>query len=78
MIYERASGQPSVQNLGNFKLDLNEAHLELRETGGTIDAMGFHNTNAIVYQMMARLQIYGDERTATATQAHSKALLDPW
>ena len=40
-----------------FKHDFRESHLELRETGGTIDELGFHNTNAIVRQMMAHLQI---------------------
>ena len=51
-----------------FKHDFREAHLELRETGGTIDKLGFHNANAIVDQMTARLRIDEDERTATATQ----------
>ena len=32
----------------NFKQDFREAHLELRETGGTIYELGFHNANAIV------------------------------
>ena len=45
-----------------------KAHFELRETGGKIDELGFHNTNAIVDQMMARLQVDEYERTATATQ----------
>ena len=48
----------------NFHID----HLELRETGGTIDEIGFHSANAIVNQMMARLQVDKDEHTATATQ----------
>ena len=52
----------------NFKHDFREAHLKLRETGERIDKLGFHNTNAIVDQMMARLQIDEDERIATATQ----------
>ena len=58
----------------NFKQDFREAHLELRETGGTIDELGFHNDNAIAYQMMARLQVDEDERTATATQ-HATVLV---
>ena len=37
-----------------------KAHLELIETGGTIDELGFHNANAIMDQMMARLQVYKD------------------
>ena len=41
----------------NFKYDFREAHLELRETEGTIDEIGFHNANAIVDQVMARLQV---------------------
>ena len=60
--------KPSVQRWEIFKHDFREAHLELKETGGTIDELGFHNTNVIVDQMMARLQIDKDERTATATQ----------
>ena len=56
----------------NFKHDFREYHLELRETGGTIDELGFHNANNIVYQMMARLQVDEDERTATATQHANK------
>ena len=52
----------------NFKHDFRKARLELRETGGTIDELGFHNANAIVKQMMARLQVDKDERTSTATQ----------
>ena len=59
--------KPSVKKWENFKHDFREAHLELRETGGTIDDLGFHNANAIVYQMMARLQIDEYKRTATAT-----------
>ena len=51
-----------------FKHDFRECHLELRETGGTIDELGFHNANTIVDQMMARLQVDKDEHTATATQ----------
>ena len=57
----------------NFKHDFREAHLELRENGGTNDELGFHNANAIVDQMMARLQIDGDKCTDTATQ-HSTEL----
>ena len=56
----------------NFKLDFREAHLELRETGGIIYELGFYNANAIVDQMMARLQVYKDECTATATQHATK------
>ena len=56
----------------NFKHDFHEAHLELRETGGTIDEMGLHNANAIVDHMMVRLQIDEDERTATSTQHATK------
>ena len=52
----------------NFKQDFREAHLELIETGGTIDELGFHNANAIVDQIIARLQMDEDERTAIATQ----------
>ena len=44
----------------NLKHDSRKAHLELRETGRTIDKMDFHNANAIVDQMMARLQIDED------------------
>ena len=58
----------------NFKHDFRETHLELQETGGTIDDLGFHNANAIVNQMMARLQVDEDERMATATQ-HATALV---
>ena len=60
--------KPSVQNMDNFKHDFRKAHLELRETGGEIDELGFHNANAIVDHMMERLQINEDERTSTATQ----------
>ena len=56
----------------NFKHDFREAHLELRETGFTIDELGFHSANAIVDQMMVRLQVDEDERTATATQHATK------
>ena len=56
----------------NFKHNLQEAHLELRETSGTIDELGSHNANTIVYQMMARLQIDKDERAATAIQNATK------
>ena len=51
----------------NFKHDFRKAHLELRETRGTIDELGFYNANTIVDQMMARLQINEDDCTATAT-----------
>ena len=37
-----------------------KAHLELIETGGTIDELDFHNANSIVGQMMARLQVDED------------------
>ena len=59
---------PAYKTWDNFKHDFREAHLELRETGGTIDKLEFHNVNAIIYKMMARLQIDEDEGTATATQ----------
>ena len=52
----------------NFKDDFREAHLEFRETGGTIDELGFHNANAIIGQMMARLQINEEKCTSTATE----------
>ena len=51
----------------NLKHGFHEAHLELRETRSTIDELGFHDTNAIVDQMMVRLQIDENKRTATAT-----------
>ena len=57
----------------NFKHDFRKAQLELRETGCTIDELGFHNANAIVDQMMVRLQVDKDERTDTSTQ-HATAL----
>ena len=57
----------------NFKHDFRKTHLEIRETGGTINELGFHNANAIVNQMMARLHVENDERAATATQ-HANAL----
>ena len=57
----------------NFKHDLCEDHLELRETGGTIDELGFHNANAIVDQMMARLQVDKDKCAATSTK-HATSL----
>ena len=51
----------------NFKHDFRKTHLELLETGGSINELGFHNTNAIVDQMMTRLQVDKHKRTATAT-----------
>ena len=51
-----------------------KAHLELIKTGGTIDELVFHNANAILDQMMERLQVDEDERTATVTQ-HATALV---
>ena len=63
---------PSYKTWDNFKHDFREAHLELRETGGTIDKLEFHNVNAIIDKMMARLQIDEDEGTATATQDATK------
>ena len=33
-----------------------------------MDELGFHNANAIAYQMMAHLQVDKDEHTATSTQ----------
>ena len=57
----------------NFKHDFRKAHPELRETGGTINELGFHKSNAIVDQMMAHLKVDEDERAATATQ-HATAL----
>ena len=56
----------------NFKHDFREAHLELRETGGIIDKLGFHNSNSIVEQMMARLKTDEDKHTVTAKQHASE------
>ena len=56
----------------NFKHNFREAHLELKDTGVTIDKLGLHNDNVIVDQMMARLQIYEDESTGIATQHATK------
>ena len=56
--------KPSVQKMGQY--------LELRENGGTIDELGFHNANAIVDQMMARLQLDEYKHTTTATQHATK------
>ena len=58
---------PAYKTWDYFKHNFQETHLEIRETGGTIDELGFHNANAIVDQMMARLKIDKDKRTATAT-----------
>ena len=58
---------PEYKTWDNFKHAFQEAHLELRETGGMIDKLRFHKSNVIVDQMMERLQIDEDERTATAT-----------
>ena len=57
----------ALKTWDNLKNDFRKSHLELRETGGTIDELGFHNSNSIVDQMMARLQIDEDKRTATTT-----------
>ena len=57
----------------NFKHNFCEAHLEILETEGTIDELGFHNANAIVDQMMGRLQVDRDECAAMATQ-HATAI----
>ena len=59
---------PAYKTWDNFRHDFREAHLELREKVRSIDKLGFHNANAIVDQIMARLQINKDERTSTATQ----------
>ena len=58
----------------NFKHDFHEAHLEIRETGGTIDELGFYNANTIVDHMMPRLQVDKDKRAAIDTQ-HTTALV---
>ena len=52
----------------NSKHNFREAHLELKDTGVTIDKLGLHNDNVIVDQIIARLQMDEDERTAIATQ----------
>ena len=57
---------PAYKNWKHFKNNFWEAYLELRETGGTIDELGLQNANAIVYQIMVRLQIDEYERTGTA------------
>ena len=57
----------------NFKHNFCEAHLEILETEVTIDELGFHNANAIVDQMMGRLQVDRDECAAMATQ-HATAI----
>ena len=44
----------------NFKHDFRKAHLELRETGGTINELGLQNNNTIVDQIMAYLQLDKD------------------
>ena len=56
----------------NFKHDFRKAHIEIRETGDTIDELRFHNANTIVDQMMACLQVDKDERNATVTQHATK------
>ena len=58
----------------NFKHDFREAHLELRETVGTIDELGFHNAKAIVDQIMTRLQIDKDKCTAQLHNTPPKSL----
>ena len=58
----------AYKNWEIFKHDFQEAHLELRETGGTIDEISFHNANAIIYQMMVRLKIDEDKCAAAAAQ----------
>ena len=69
MTSERGSAQTKLyKTWENFKQDFLEAHPELIETGGTIDELGFHNANAIVDHMMARLKIDKYKRTSTATQ----------
>ena len=72
-IQARKRTNQAYKTWDNFKHDFLKARLELRETGGTIDELGFHNANAIVDQMMARLQVNEDELTATATQ-HATAI----
>ena len=63
----------SYKTWENFKHNFHEAHLELRETGGTIDELGFHNANTIFDQMMACLQVDEDKRVSTDTQ-HATAI----
>ena len=59
---------PEYKTWDNFKHAFQEAHLELRETGGTIDELGFHRANVILDQMIARLKNDEEKRTSTATQ----------
>ena len=74
MTSERGSAQTKHKKRGtNSNTTSAKAHLELQETEGNIDKLGFHNANAIVYQMMARLQVDEDEHTATSTQ-HANAI----
>ena len=39
---------PAYKTRDNFKHNFQESHLDLRETGRTIDELGFYNANAIV------------------------------
>ena len=63
---------PAYKTWENFKQEFREAHLELRETGRTIDELGFHNSNAIVDQRMVHPQIDKDECAATDTHHATK------
>ena len=67
VIQTRKRKNQAYKTWDNFKHDFHEAHLELQETGGTINELGFLNINAIVNQIMARLQVDENERAATAT-----------
>ena len=71
-IRECKSTNPAYKTWDNFKHKFQEDHLDFRETGRTIDKLGFHNINAIVDQIMARLQIDEDERTSNASQHATK------
>ena len=62
----------AYKTCNNFKHDFREAHLELRETRGTMEKTGFQIANAIVDQMVARLQIDEDKRTSKFTQHATK------
>ena len=44
------------QTWQNFKLEFTTAHQELRDTGATVDELGFSSANAIVAQIFDQIR----------------------
>ena len=69
--------KPPIDTWLNFINHFRTAHQELRDTDATIDELGYHSANAIVEQIVDRLQSEETEETGISQEEYQPIVSQP-